>query len=76
MFQDVDSGMIQYTDLNNYPIGTQMRCSSTDGSYVISASLKEVGEFWCVDSSGNSVQLSPADDLHITAHPDDATVCQ
>lgn len=75
MFQDTTSNMISYTDLTNYPAGTQMRCSSTDDSFVISASLQDVGEFWCIDSSGNSKQLSPVDDLHSTAHPDDATSC-
>ncbi len=77
MFQDIDSGMAQYTDPNNYPnpAAIDLRCSSTDDTYVISAALADVGEFWCVDSSGAAEILSPVDDLHTTAHPDDATEC-
>ena len=75
MFQDSASGMNQYTDLTNYPLGTDIRCSSDGTDYVISASLHDSGQFWCVDSSGTAKQLSPADGLHTTAHPDDATTC-
>jgi len=73
MFQDSDSGMIQYTDLANYPLTTDIRCSSTATTYVVSASLQTAGEFWCVDSNGSSKQVSAVD--HITAHPDGATEC-
>ncbi|MEK7117026.1 MAG: hypothetical protein AAB837_02580, partial [Patescibacteria group bacterium] len=77
MFQDVDSGMAQYTDPNNYPSPAtiDLRCSSTADAFAISAALSDVGEFWCADSSGVSKQLSPADDLHTTAHPDIDTTC-
>ena len=77
MFTDIDSGMAQYTDPNNYsnPAGIDLRCSSTDSTYVISAALNDPGEFWCVDGTGFSGQLSPVDDLHTTAHPDSATSC-
>ena len=77
MFQDTESGMAQYTDPNNYsnPAGIDLRCSSTDSTYVISAALNDPGEFWCVDGTGFSGQLSPVDDLHTTAHPDSATSC-
>ncbi len=73
MFQDTDSGMIQYTDLNNYPAPTTIRCSSTADSFVVSASLSTAGEFWCVDGSGNSTLITGVD--HLTAHPDGATSC-
>jgi prepilin-type N-terminal cleavage/methylation domain-containing protein len=74
MFQDVDSGMIQYTDVaNNYPVGTTIRCSSAADTYVVSASLSTAGEFWCVDASGSSKQISAVD--HVTAHPDSDTTC-
>lgn len=74
MFQDVDSGMVQYTNLANYPTYvTELRCSSADDTFVISAPLKEEGHFWCVDSSGAATELSASD--HESAHPDDATVC-
>lgn len=75
MFTDTDSGMAQYTDPLNYPGTIDLRCSSTDDSYVISGALSTPGEFWCVDSTGMSVQLSPVDDLHTTAHPDGAISC-
>ena len=79
MFQDVDSGMIQYTDVaNNYPAGTTIRCSSTDSTYVISANLTTNSggadpDFWCVDASGQSKLIEAAD--HTTAHPDNAASC-
>jgi prepilin-type N-terminal cleavage/methylation domain-containing protein len=73
MFQDVDSGMAQYTDLNNYPALTTIRCSSTMSEYAISASLNSSGEFWCVDSSGAAKSVTAID--HATAHPDDDTTC-
>ncbi len=74
MFQDTESGMIQYTDAtNNYPVGTTIRCSSAFDTYVVSASLSTAGEFWCVDASGSSKQISAVD--HVTAHPDSDTTC-
>ncbi len=75
MFQDATSNMQQYTDLNSYPdIGIKtMRCSSDGVSYAISVSLSNAGEFWCVDSEGNSKLVSAVD--HPTAHPDGDTTC-
>jgi prepilin-type N-terminal cleavage/methylation domain-containing protein len=73
MFQDVDSGMSQYTNLSNYPALTTMRCSSNGSEYAVSASLGTSGEFWCIDSGGASKQVTAED--HVTAHPDDDTVC-
>jgi prepilin-type N-terminal cleavage/methylation domain-containing protein len=73
MFQDVDSGMIQYTNLLNYPSPTTLRCSSTADTFMVSASLRDAGEFWCVDASGSSKQISAID--HPTAHPDNDTTC-
>ena len=75
MFQDTESGMIQYTDPANYPAGTTIRCSSTDTEYAISASLQATGEFWCVDSGGAAGIVTAADGLHTTAHQDDDTTC-
>lgn len=73
MFQDVDSGMVQYTDEHNYPAGTTLRCSSTLSEYAVSASLATLGEFWCADSTGTSKQVSAAN--HVSAHPNDDTSC-
>ncbi len=73
MFTDTESGMAEYTNPNNYPTGTTLRCSSADDAFVISASLADTGEFWCVDGTGASELVSAVD--HITAHPDDATEC-
>jgi prepilin-type N-terminal cleavage/methylation domain-containing protein len=76
MFQDTSSGMDQYINPVNYPpFASDLRCSSTATDYVISAPLSTAGEFWCVDSSGASKQVSPVDGLHTTAHPDGATSC-
>ncbi len=74
MFQDTDSGMIQYTDVaTNYPVGTTIRCSSTATEYAISASLND-GNFWCVDFSGAAIEITGAAD-HVTAHPAGDTTC-
>lgn len=74
MFQDVDSGMIQYTNVaSNYPPSTTVRCSSSATEYAVSASLSTAGKFWCVDSSGISKEVSAID--HATAHPDSDTTC-
>lgn len=75
MFTDTDSSMSQYTDLANYPnVGlTTMRCSSTATAYMMSASLTNTGEFWCIDSEGASKLITAVD--HATAHPDGDTVC-
>jgi prepilin-type N-terminal cleavage/methylation domain-containing protein len=73
MFVDVSSGMSAFTDLSNYPSLTTIRCSSTDSTYMISASLSTPGEFWCVDSQSVSKQISAVD--HLSAHPDDDTSC-
>ncbi len=75
MFQDTDSGMIQYTDPDNYPNPAtfSIRCSSVSDTYVISASLSDPTQFWCIDSSGFSGEITAAD--HATAHPNDATAC-
>ncbi|KKR29890.1 MAG: hypothetical protein UT61_C0019G0007 [Candidatus Woesebacteria bacterium GW2011_GWA1_39_8] len=73
MFQDVDSGMVQYTDATtNYPAGTTIRCSSTVAEYAVSASLNN-GNFWCVDWTGVAKEVVAID--HITAHPDADTTC-
>ncbi len=79
MFQDVDSGMVQYTDAaTNYPVGTTIRCSSTAITYVISASLASNSggadpDFWCVDASGQSTLIEGA--THDAAHMDSAATC-
>ncbi len=73
MFQDSNSAMVQYTNPDNYPVGTTLRCSSTGNAYMISASLNNDTDFWCVDSEGNSKQITGAD--HATAHPDGDTLC-
>jgi prepilin-type N-terminal cleavage/methylation domain-containing protein len=73
MFQDSESGMIQYTNTANYPTGTDIKCSSTNGEYSMSASLHDAGTFWCADSSGVSKEVDAVD--HATAHPDGDTTC-
>lgn len=73
MFQDVGSGMEQHTNLNNYPVGTTIRCSSTANTFMISASLSGGTEFWCIDSAGASKEISNA--THAGAHPDGDDTC-
>lgn len=74
MFTDTSSGMAQYTDAtNNYPAGTVMKCASTDAGYAMTASLSDSGEFWCVDSTGASGQVSAVD--IDTAQPNDDITC-
>lgn len=77
MFQDTDSGMIQYTDVNNYPSPTtfSIRCSSTNDEYAISGSLNDPTKFWCVDSSGASQEVTEPGADHTIAHPDGDTTC-
>lgn len=75
MFQDTASSMATYVDPNIYPSPTtiDLRCSSTEDTYVISGALSQAGKFWCIDSTGFSGEVDAAD--HTTAHPDDATAC-
>jgi LSD1 subclass zinc finger protein len=73
MFQDTASGMDQHVNPLNYPPGTTIRCSSTNSTYMISASLSSGTDFWCIDTSGASKEISAAD--HATAHPDGDDTC-
>jgi len=73
MFIDLESGMYQYTTDANYPPDTDLRCSSNDNSYEISASLKTGGEYWCVNSDGLSKKITGSS--HIVAHPNHDTDC-
>jgi prepilin-type N-terminal cleavage/methylation domain-containing protein len=75
MFQDVDSGMSQYVNPANYPpFAADIRCSSINTEYSVSAPLGTPGDFWCVDASGVSKLVQAID--HISAHPDDFTTCK
>ena len=55
-FADVNSGMSQYTDQSNYPVGATLSCHSDGTAYATSALLltSTTGEAWCVDSTGAS----------------------
>lgn len=59
MFEDTVSGIATYIDLANYPVGiTTFNCVSDGSSYTVSANLvSDPTQFWCVDSSGKSVQV-------------------
>ena len=61
MFNDVASGMEQYTGIGTsaWPAGVLLSCQATAGAYAISANLVgsslPVGtDHWCVDSAGDS----------------------
>ncbi len=69
----VDDLLSPYTDPNNYPAGTNIRCMSTGSDFAMVASLATPGEFWCVDSSGNKNSVSAADIA--AALPDTTTTC-
>ena len=76
MFIDANSGMVQYTTLTNYPGATTLRCSSTSAGYAISAKLNAAtGEYWCVDGTGQSKQVTGAPATHALAHPDGDVTC-
>lgn len=65
MFADTASGMATYTTQTNYPAGATLTCRSTStgtGAYAVSALLPGAGGTisWCVDSMGNSRQISAA----------------
>ena len=73
MFVDTASGMRQYTLDNNYPPGTDLRCSANNSGYAISASLQTEGEYWCVNAQGLSKILYAVS--HIAAHPNNDVDC-
>jgi len=60
MFADTASGVATYTNTDNYPTGTVITCNSTDTAYAVSGLLPGAATTtsWCVDSSGNSKQIS------------------
>jgi prepilin-type N-terminal cleavage/methylation domain-containing protein len=58
-FADVPSGMVQYTNQNNYPTGSTLSCQTDMVSFAVSALLlSSTTAAWCVDSSGASVEIS------------------
>lgn len=73
MFLDYISGMFQYTTSSNYPDGTDLRCSSNDQAYEITASLNNSREFWCVNSQGLSKKITAQN--HTKAHPNNDIDC-
>jgi prepilin-type N-terminal cleavage/methylation domain-containing protein len=58
-FEDVNSGMLQYTTQTNYPAGATLSCHTDTSSYAVSALLlSTTTAAWCVDSTGASKQIS------------------
>lgn len=58
MFTSSVGKISEFLNINNYPVGTDLSCRSTDNAYAVSASLvtPEGGStHWCIDSSGDSV---------------------
>ena len=68
----LNAGVVPYVSYNNYPAATSIKCTNVVNgtSYVISASLNTAGQFWCVDSSGNSRLTTTG-----AAHANGAIVC-
>ncbi len=60
MFADTASGMAEYTASGNYPSGTTLVCNSSSSAYAVQANLNTSGQYWCVDSTGNSSSESTA----------------
>jgi general secretion pathway protein G len=59
MFNDATSGLRALSTTSNYPAGTDLFCgSSSDGTkWSVSASLSKGNHrYWCVDSSGSSME--------------------
>ncbi|MBX4198726.1 type II secretion system GspH family protein [Candidatus Parcubacteria bacterium] len=68
MFIDTDTRMSDFTNLNNYPGGTVLKCKANGGAYAVSANLQTDGKFWCVDSNDTS-KLENLDPGSVTACP-------
>ncbi|MDB5194045.1 MAG: gspG [Parcubacteria group bacterium] len=64
MFVDVPSGMVQYSNLANYPVTVTLACHSSATAYKVWANLPFEGGYWCVDSEGASKKetVVPASD--------------
>ncbi len=60
IFADTASGMSQYTDGTKYPSGTTLVCNSSATAYAVQANLATSGQYWCVDSLGNSKSKTTA----------------
>jgi len=58
MWDDTDSGVSSLVTYSNYPSGTEGYCNTDGSAWVVEASLKTVGTYWCVDSTGASKQTS------------------
>ena len=56
LFTDLPSGMNSYFAATAWPTGASPMCVTTAGGYAVQASMPGAGagNYWCVDSSGNS----------------------
>ena len=74
MFDDEDSGMAPYGNLDFYPVNTILNCVQNDTAYSLSAKLSTqtngVDNYWCVDSAGSSEQITISDPATITSADD------
>lgn len=57
-FEDVASGMVQYTLAANYPAGATLSCHTDTSAYAVSALLISTTTAWCVDSIGSSKEIA------------------
>lgn len=60
MFADTGSGMSTYTTSANYPGSPTIACNSSGSAYAVQIPLSTSGQYWCVDSLGQSKQRSSA----------------
>ena len=56
-FEDVDSGMLQYTTQTNYPANATLSCHTDGVAFAVSALLLSTTTAWCVDSAGASQEI-------------------
>lgn len=58
MFSDTASGIVEYSNVSNYPPTVVMHCNSSGLAYAVSASLPgNSSNSWCVDSKGASREI-------------------
>ncbi|MFO0718476.1 MAG: prepilin-type N-terminal cleavage/methylation domain-containing protein [Candidatus Paceibacterota bacterium] len=57
-FEDVPSGMFQLTSHTLYPAGSTITCRSTGDAYAMTVTLPSNGNFWCIDSTGVSKEIT------------------
>ncbi len=60
MFTNTTSGVSALITNGNYPNGTTVVCNSSASAWAVEANLSTSGQYWCVDSTGISKQVTTA----------------